>query len=94
MPPTLDVIIVNWNAGTHLRACLDSLGSLPHLNYTIGRVVVVDNASTDGSADGLRAGDLPVEVLRNGENRGFGAACNQGGGGTRSDYLLFLNPDT
>ena len=94
MPPTLDVIIVNWNAGTHLRACLDSLGRLPHLNYTIGRVVVVDNASTDGSADGLRAGDLPVEILRNGENRGFGAACNQGGSGTRSDYLLFLNPDT
>ncbi len=58
------------------------------------RVCVVDNASTDGSVDALRDFDLPMKILRNRENRGFAAACNQGGLGSRADYLLFLNPDT
>jgi GT2 family glycosyltransferase len=59
----------------------------------IARVTVVDNASTDGSCDGIPAA-LPLSVIRNGENRGFGAACNQGAAGSDADFLLFLNPDT
>jgi hypothetical protein len=55
--------------------------------------VVVDNASQDGSADGLEGAALPLTVIRNSENRGFAAACNQGARGSRADYLLFLNPD-
>jgi N-acetylglucosaminyl-diphospho-decaprenol L-rhamnosyltransferase len=94
MLPILEIVIVNWNTGTQLQSCLDSLERLSRAGYAIGRVVVVDNASADGSADGLRVGDLPVAVIRNAENRGFGAACNQGAAGSRGDYLLFLNPDT
>ena len=62
----------------------------------LNTVTVVDNASTDNSADGLEAlaPTVPLRVIRNAENRGFGAACNQGAEGSTADYLLFLNPDT
>jgi N-acetylglucosaminyl-diphospho-decaprenol L-rhamnosyltransferase len=56
-------------------------------------VVVVDNASSDGSADNLQFSDLPLSVVRNSENRGFAAACNQGARHSTADYLIFLNPD-
>ena len=55
-------------------------------------LIVVDNASRDGSLDALPA-DTRLRVLRNPDNRGFGAACNQGAALARGDSLLFLNPD-
>jgi GT2 family glycosyltransferase len=64
-----------------------------HLDFDLDRVVVVDNASTDGSLGGLDNCRLPLTVIRNSVNRGFAAGCNQGSAGTRADYLLFLNPD-
>lgn len=94
MNSSLDIIIVNWNAGHHLRDCLDSVVTAKRDGFMLSRVVVVDNASTDGSADGLEYSDLPLTVIKNPENRGFAAACNQGAAGTHADYLLFLNPDT
>lgn len=94
MHPTLDVIIVNWNTGEDLRACLKSLANTSHSTVTVNRVVVVDNASNDGSAEQLDARDLRLVVIRNHENRGFAGACNQGAAGSDSDYVLFLNPDT
>jgi GT2 family glycosyltransferase len=60
---------------------------------TVARIVVVDNASTDGSLDALPASPA-LTVIRNAENRGFAAACNQGAAGAEADFLLFLNPDT
>jgi N-acetylglucosaminyl-diphospho-decaprenol L-rhamnosyltransferase len=94
MPPLLDIVIVNWNTGRQLQACLDALARLPRRTYNLSRVVVVDNASADGSASALRPGSLPLEVVRNARNRGFAAACNQAALGPRSDYLLLLNPGT
>ena len=88
--PSLDIIVVNWNAGDQLRRCLGTVNERGG-GFRLRRVVVVDNASTDGSADGL---DLLSTVITNAENRGFGAACNQGADGSDADYLLFLNPDT
>jgi GT2 family glycosyltransferase len=90
----LDIVIVNWNAGRQLRDCLESIASTDRYDWIVGRVVVVDNASRDGSADGLDDIGLPLELIRNPTNRGFAAACNQGAQGSTSDYLLFLNPDT
>jgi len=92
--PTLDVIVVNWNTGDQLRTCLASLTNARHDAFYIGNVFVVDNASSDGSANGLDELDLPLTVLRNKENRGFAAACNQAAAASRSRYILFLNPDT
>ena len=92
--PGLDIVIVNWNAGAQLRECISSVAAASLEGLSLSRVVVVDNASTDGSVERLEAGTLPLEVLRNDRNRGFGAACNQGVRGSRADYLLFLNPDT
>jgi GT2 family glycosyltransferase len=56
-------------------------------------VVVVDNASQDGSADLVRERFPQVTLVANPDNRGFGAACNQGVRLTNSRYILFVNPD-
>ena len=54
---------------------------------------MVDNASTDGSADGLRARDPEALVIANAENVGFARACNQGWRASRAPHVFFLNPD-
>ena len=93
-PPRLDIVVVNWNAGPQLRGCVDSIAEARTERFTLERVVVVDNASRDGSAEALTGAAVPLSLIRNTVNRGFAAACNQGAAGSRSDYLLFLNPDT
>jgi GT2 family glycosyltransferase len=92
-PPSLDIVIVNWNAGDLLRRCLASLPAALDPSFTLASVVIVDNASADGSLEGLAALPLPLTIVRNATNRGFAAACNQGAAAGHADYLLFLNPD-
>ena len=92
MTAPLDVVIVNWNAGDQLRACLASLAASDGAEQL--RVVVVDNASGDGSAEGLDRPGLALTVLRNADNRGFARACNQGAALGSAGAILFLNPDT
>lgn len=94
MNASLDIVIVNWNAGQQLRECLQSIATVDREGFELLRVVVVDNASADGSLDGLEKLRLPLTLIRNIENRGFAAACNQGAKDSKADYLLFLNPDT
>lgn len=91
---SIDIVIVNWNAGKQLYDCLKSITVANRNSFKLNRVVVVDNASTDGSADGLEDLGLPLVLIQNNENRGFAAACNQGARESKADYLLFLNPDT
>lgn len=88
---SIDIVIVNWNAGLQLKECLDSIST--HNKGEVSRITVVDNGSTDASANAVE--DLPnVEVIRTGQNLGFGAACNIGAKASQSPYILFLNPDT
>ncbi len=94
MRDMLDIIIVNWNTGHRLRDCLESIAAANRQGFDLRRVVVVDNASTDGSVEGLDDLPLPLTIIKNSTNRGFAAACNQGATGSEADYLLFLNPDT
>lgn len=94
MEAFLDVVIVNFNAGLWLKECLTALVASNTEHFRFGRVVIVDNASTDSSMRDLPAG-LPLTIIHNSENRGFGAACNQGAAaGTNAPFILFLNPDT
>ena len=93
MKPSLEIVIVNWNAGRHLSDCLNSIRSTKRDGFEIERVVVVDNASADGSVDNIHFPDLPLDLIKNPENRGFAVACNQGARVSASDYVLFLNPD-
>jgi len=90
----LDIVIVNWNTGPQLRECLQSISIASAASILrLCNCVVVDNASLDGSADGLEALPLPLKVIWNPENKGFGYACNQGAEPGFAEYLLFLNPD-
>ena len=73
---------------------MHSIEDVAHTGFKIGQVVIVDNGSADGSLDGLASTALPLKIIRNTDNKGFAAACNQGAQGSHTDYLLFLNPDT
>lgn len=90
MPNTVSLIIVNYNAGDFLEACVSSaLGQVDEL-------IVIDNASTDDSLAKLEAAftaDPIVQIVRNAGNLGFAAACNIGLYKSSGNYLLFLNPD-
>ncbi len=92
---SLDIVIVNWNAGGQLLDCIRSLEALQtEPVFQVSRCVVVDNASADHSADELGPFPFDLAFVRNLENRGFGSACNQGAAIGQADYVLFLNPDT
>lgn len=88
----LSVCIVNWNTRDFLRACLRSLQEWPP--QTAMEVVVVDNASSDGSADMVRAEFPQVTLLANRENQGYAVGNNQGIAASRGEYVMLLNPDT
>jgi N-acetylglucosaminyl-diphospho-decaprenol L-rhamnosyltransferase len=88
------VIVVNWNAGDLLDSCLSSLSAADWTGVQLRRVVIVDNASSDDSLTAAEQSPLPIAVIRNRQNLGFGAAANQGAAGSSADYILFLNPDT
>jgi hypothetical protein len=88
--PCVAVVIVSFEGRGALLACLESLRrdtSIPT------ETVVVDNASTDGSADAARAAHPGVNVIANAENVGFARACNQGWRAAEAPVVLFLNPD-
>ncbi len=91
----LDIVIVNWNAGSLLRDCIASINETGKENLQT-HVIVVDNASSDDSLNDIEALGVKVTIIRNKTNLGFAAACNQGAAfaSTGTDYLLFLNPDT
>jgi N-acetylglucosaminyl-diphospho-decaprenol L-rhamnosyltransferase len=87
----IDIVIVNWNAGALLRTCLDALGASNQAAQL--NVIVVDNASTDSSAQNLEMRPLRLSTIHNDTNRGFAAACNQGAASGSAPLILFLNPD-
>lgn len=91
---SLDIVVVNWNAGRQLWECLESIVGASRKDVQLMRVMVVDNASRDGSLDRIDRLPLPLNIIRNEENMGFAAACNKGAKSSAADYLLFLNPDT
>lgn len=83
----VSVIIVTFNSARHIAACLGSLGQADE-------VVVVDNASSDGTCETAARAAPEAKLIRNASNRGFAAAVNQGIAATSSPFVLLLNPDT
>jgi GT2 family glycosyltransferase len=93
-PPRVVVIVLNWNGKEDTLACLESLRQLDYPNY---EVVVVDNGSTDGSVEAVRASFTGVAILETGENLGFAEGNNAGvqrALAHGADYVLLLNNDT
>jgi GT2 family glycosyltransferase len=94
--PSVWIVVLNWNGVSDTLACLESLREL---QYTQRRVVVVDNGSTDGSVDALRAAKsrLSIEIIEAASNLGYAGGNNLG---IRyalehdADFILILNNDT
>ena len=91
MTPRLSIIIVNFNGGVHLQRCLASLAE--HPPQAPAEVIVVDNASTDGSA-AVVAQFPGVRLLPLTRNGGFSAGNNAGIRASSGELLLLLNNDT
>jgi len=90
----LSVVIVNWNTCDLLRRCLESLREALAGSALLAEVIVIDNASTDGSA-AMVAREFPeFRLLANGENRNYAAGNNQGLELAGGEFVLLLNPDT
>lgn len=88
----LSILIVNYNTSDLLKNCLESVYvTIRGLSF---EVIVVDNASLDGSIQMLKENYPDVKVVRNDSNLGFGAANNQAINEMRGRYALLLNTDT
>ncbi len=87
MTPPVAVVVVTWNSAGDIERCLDSILD------NAAEIVVVDNASEDGTPRLAASRSPQVRLIANRENRGFAGAANQGIAATRSPLLLFLNPD-
>ncbi|KCZ57806.1 glycosyltransferase family 2 protein [Hyphomonas atlantica] len=89
--PKFSIIIVNYNGGAYLQAALDSLKDQTVRDF---EVICVDNASTDGSVEGLDTSELPsFELIRSNENLGFAAGNNRAIKAARGQWMCLLNPD-
>lgn len=94
MKETLDtsIVVVSWNTRDILRDCLRSIDESAGPVHS--EIIVVDNASADGSVAMVRQDFPHVRLMENAENRGFAAANNQGIAVARGRYVLLLNSDT
>lgn len=88
----LSIVIPNWNGKTCLERCLLSLRACGVCHDA--EVVVVDNASTDGSPDFVATRFPDVTLLRNARNAGYAPAVNRGVSETSGERILILNSDT
>lgn len=91
-PTALSIVIVSYNARRELEACLDSVTAQPSL--AAAEVIVVDNASSDGSAEAADARAPRIRLIRQDRNTGFAAANNVGIRASSGELILLLNSDT
>ena len=89
--PKVSIIIPHWNGIEILSECLDSL---TQTEYSDKEIIVVDNASTDGSPDWVNINYPSVKLIENDQNYGYAGGCNRGADAATGDYLIFLNNDT
>ena len=89
--PLVSVVIPHWNGVEVLSECLESLSETKYPNMEI---IVVDNASTDGSPDWVSLNFPQVKLIENDRNYGYAGGCNRGAKVGEGEYLVFLNNDT
>jgi N-acetylglucosaminyl-diphospho-decaprenol L-rhamnosyltransferase len=89
----LSVIVVNWNVKELLRDCLQSL-SWAVVHDLSTEIIVVDSASTDGSAEMVRTEFPQLTLIASDQNLGYAGGNNTGVAAASGRYLLLLNPDT
>ena len=85
-------VVVTYQSARTIGRCLELLLASP----TVVRIVVVDNASTDGTLtllEDLALQQQRITLVRNSDNRGFGSACNQGASALATPWVAFVNPD-
>jgi GT2 family glycosyltransferase len=87
----ISVVIVGWNAKHYLELCLDSLAAAPPRRSM--EIIVVDNASADGTAEMIEARFPYVKLIRSSENLGFAKGNNVGIRHCRGRYIALVNPD-
>jgi GT2 family glycosyltransferase len=93
--PRVSIIVLTYNNLDLTKSCLASIDILS--DYSNLEIIVVDNASSDGTVDFLRnyaEGRLDVTLILNGENKGFSGGNNDGIRAARGDYVVILNNDT
>ncbi len=89
--PDISIVIVSWNTRDLLRECLQAV---QRSTGVATEIIIVDNASSDGSAAMVSAEFPDARKIENTENRGFSRACNQGFAVARGRYRMLLNSDT
>lgn len=90
--PPVSVVVLNYNTCEHLEACFKSLRQLLYPRDRL-EVILVDNASTDGSAAYIRANFAEVKQVLNEQNYGFSKGNNIGAQQAAGELVAFLNPD-
>ncbi len=91
LQPLISIIIPNWNGKGHLDNCISSLLSQTYKNYEI---ILVDNGSSDGSVEYVKAQYPSVKIIENSHNLGFAQGTNVGIRASKGDYIVTLNNDT
>ncbi|MEQ8934304.1 MAG: glycosyltransferase family 2 protein [Amphiplicatus sp.] len=90
MTARVSVVIVNFNAGARLAKAVARLRAQ---TFTDFELIIFDNASSDGSLDGIEAASLSARVIPHDDNIGFAAANNRAAEIAAGEWLVFLNPD-
>jgi N-acetylglucosaminyl-diphospho-decaprenol L-rhamnosyltransferase len=94
----LSIVILSWNVRDLLRQCLESVASGRPLSANhpllVTEIIVVDNASSDGSVEMVHAEFPAVRLIANQTNRGYTGGNNDGIAAATGRYVMILNPDT
>tara|TARA_A100001037_G_C15153643_1_gene641614 strand:+ start:3045 stop:4094 length:1050 start_codon:yes stop_codon:yes gene_type:complete len=89
--PTVSIIIPHWNGIEVLSECISTL---KQSNYESFEIIIIDNASIDGSQEWIKTNHPDIILIENDQNYGYAGGCNRGAEKANGKYLLFLNNDT
>ncbi|MFA7360678.1 MAG: glycosyltransferase family 2 protein [Candidatus Kapaibacterium sp.] len=89
----LSVVIATWNTKKQTEECIQSIISLPEYSDNT-EIILIDNASNDGTAESVKEKFPQVKLIINDENTGYAPACNKGISVSRGKYILLLGSDT